>query len=223
MPFKSEDRVKALLWCDRHCCLCGKQCAANIELHHIQPTRKQGRDELNNAIPLCFDCHCVVGHYEEGHPRGSKLSALELERRRDQMYERHTARYVPPVLVELSQSDIDLPKVRFTIKHCANINPVVAFVTLRASGCKKPIDSEYYDGTRGWNLNPLTAICGHFLLPEAALRLEKPSVTIEISLEDALQRPHQLLPFGYSLLPDRTSWYLEPSPEALPARTRLRN
>ncbi|MCH7886137.1 MAG: HNH endonuclease [Planctomycetes bacterium] len=72
MSFSEEDRTNALLWCDRHCCQCKKQCGVNIEVHHIVPEVDGGDDDIENAIPLCFDCHCDVGGYCNKHPIGNK-------------------------------------------------------------------------------------------------------------------------------------------------------
>ena len=33
--FSENDKIKCLLWCNRHCCLCGKACGTNIEIAHI--------------------------------------------------------------------------------------------------------------------------------------------------------------------------------------------
>ena len=38
--FSDDVKLKCLLWSDRHCCLCGKQCGINIEIHHIIPKAK---------------------------------------------------------------------------------------------------------------------------------------------------------------------------------------
>ena len=32
-------------------------------------------DDIDNAIPLCFDCHGAVQHYNDEHPRGTKYKA----------------------------------------------------------------------------------------------------------------------------------------------------
>lgn len=33
--FDEADKLKALLWCDRHCCLCGKAAGIGIEVAHF--------------------------------------------------------------------------------------------------------------------------------------------------------------------------------------------
>ena len=61
--FNEEQKVKVLLWCARHCCLCGKHCGVAIEVAHIE----KGSNDIDNAIPLCFQCHAEVGHYNRSH------------------------------------------------------------------------------------------------------------------------------------------------------------
>ena len=110
--FHEEDKIKVLLWCDRHCCLCGKSTSVGIEIAHLDPKRS----DIDNAIPLCFDCHAAIGHYSEGHPRGRKYSITELSARRDQIYEQYTRHLIPPVHYVLSQASHRLPEVGFHIK-----------------------------------------------------------------------------------------------------------
>jgi len=62
MPFDPAIRTKVLLWSDRHCCLSNKACGVNIEVHHVIPENKKGKSNLDNAIPLCFDCHSEIMH-----------------------------------------------------------------------------------------------------------------------------------------------------------------
>ena len=78
--FKQDVVIKALLWCARHCCLCGKACSTGIEVAHID---REGPGTLDNAIPLCFDCHERTGSYDPKHPRGRRYRPAELRERRE--------------------------------------------------------------------------------------------------------------------------------------------
>lgn len=122
--FSEADKVKALLWCARHCCLCGKAAGVGIEVAHIDPKSSN----LDNAIPLCFDCHAAIGHYNRQHPRGRKYSGRELKARREQVYEQHTRHLVPPVMYLLKQEGRTLPDVGFHISNFGNTYPVKARV-----------------------------------------------------------------------------------------------
>jgi hypothetical protein len=57
-----------------------------MELNHIVQASSGGEWTLDNAIPLCFDCHAEVGHYNVQHPKGLKFTATELKKHRDNWY-----------------------------------------------------------------------------------------------------------------------------------------
>jgi len=54
-----------------------------MEVHHIVQKADGGANDLDNAIVLCFDCHCSAGHYNSRHPRGTKFRPSELRKHRD--------------------------------------------------------------------------------------------------------------------------------------------
>lgn len=218
--FKQQDIGKALLWCGRHCCLCGKRCGAKIEVAHIDP---KGPRTLDNAIPLCFDCHQEIGSYNPKHPRGRSYRPSELRERRDQIYEQHTANLVPPLHYSLAQNNRQLPDVGFTITHLGGPHwvKVRVLVTL-AQGNRQfgPVVSPHYNGKYVWNLNPRFGVSAHFPLPDGmqwgSETAEPIRARIDIRVIDIYERAHDLLPVGYvlSLIPGQ-EWYLEPSEQAL--------
>lgn len=57
-----------------------------MELHHISMKAGGGRDDKDNCIPLCFDCHAEAGHYNSKHPKGIRYSPSELKKHRDEWY-----------------------------------------------------------------------------------------------------------------------------------------
>lgn len=83
MPFSISVREEALVACGRHCCLCHRFVGTKIECHHIQPESEGGKDVLENCIPLCFDCHADVQHYNPLHPKGTRFRPEELRAHRD--------------------------------------------------------------------------------------------------------------------------------------------
>src|SRR3989344_1525412 len=102
--FKSDVKIKCLLWCDRHCCLCRKNCGPDIELAHInRKLTDQTLNEIDNAIPLCYECHAKVGHYNIEEPKGNKYTASELRSRREQVYEEFTRHLVPLINIQVTQ------------------------------------------------------------------------------------------------------------------------
>jgi uncharacterized protein YukE len=78
MGFKRTEANKLLVSCHRRCCVCHRYCGIKIELHHIQPIEDGGDDSIENAIPLCFECHAEVQLYNPTHPRGRKFRPDEL-------------------------------------------------------------------------------------------------------------------------------------------------
>jgi hypothetical protein len=93
MPFPQDVKTTALVACQRCCCICHIQCGVEIECHHIAPESEGGSDDLENCIPLCFNCHAKVGHYNPKHGRGNKFTPEELRQHRDSWFEKvHNSR-----------------------------------------------------------------------------------------------------------------------------------
>jgi hypothetical protein len=55
-----------------------------METDHIKPKGEGGSDDIDNAIPVCFDCHAEIHLYNPAHPRGRKYTEEELRMHRDQ-------------------------------------------------------------------------------------------------------------------------------------------
>ena len=58
MAFNKGEVEKLLADTGRRCCLCGK--LHRVQVHHIVPREDGGGDEIENAIPLCPNCHDEV-------------------------------------------------------------------------------------------------------------------------------------------------------------------
>ncbi len=78
MAFDKSEAAKLLANCHRRCCICHRLCGVKIELHHVEHKGDGGSDSIKNAIPLCFECHAEVNHYNDRHPRGRKFTNEEL-------------------------------------------------------------------------------------------------------------------------------------------------
>ena len=78
MAFKRSEADQLLADCHRRCCICHRFCGVKIELHHIDPSGSGGADSIENAVPVCFECHAEVQLYNDAHPRGRKFHAEEL-------------------------------------------------------------------------------------------------------------------------------------------------
>lgn len=217
--FIKDDRIKVLLWCDRYCCLCGKACGSKIEVHHIIPLGEGGSDDIDNIIPLCFDCHQGVSSYNDRQPLGSKYRAEELKARREQIYERYTRHLVPPVIYGVTQelpngTKRTLPDVGFYVAHLGDSLPVrvkTILDILLAGKSLGPPDKEYYAGNKFWHLNPRFRHGGHFKIPKEAVdSTERLDVRVTVSVIDQYDREHKLLPVGHVFMRDKNAWYFEP-------------
>lgn len=100
VPIPEETRAKLLLWSARHCCFCGKACTTNIEIHHIDGNNSN--NDLDNLIPLCFDCHGELLRYNPAHPKGTPYRFIEIKTRRDQIYNEQTLPYFRQVEIQIS-------------------------------------------------------------------------------------------------------------------------
>ena len=219
--FSDEVKIKALLWCNRHCCLCGKACGTDIEIAHIVPKGKEGANDLDNAIPLCYDCHSEIGKYNREHPRGNKYQPKELKARREQIYEEQTRHLVPPVSYGVTQLLPDgrkrqFPDVGFYLRHFGDSLPVkvkvILDILLAGQSLGHP-DAEYYGGVKLWHLNPRSGHMGHFKIPQEAVdrKTERLDVKATVSILDQYGREHKLLPVGWVYMREGNDWYFEPS------------
>jgi hypothetical protein len=197
-----------------------------IELHHIVPAGDGGPDTEENAMPLCFDCHARVGHYNTSQPRGLKYKETELKKRRDQIYEEHTRHLVPPIAYEVF--DRGLPKVAdlgFRVKNTGNTWPVrlrvIVDVFIDGELLLKPWSDPLYRGLVLWNLNPGHGMNGHVeLVPEAKDPTRKLRVGVHVTVIDIYEREHKLLPVTWAFDYDAKSWWFDPVDPAL-VRERL--
>lgn len=214
--FPTEVKIKALLWCDRHCCLCKKTCGTDIEVAHIDQKLKAGLNKIDNAIPLCYDCHARVGRYNREHPRGNKFSSQELKARREQVYEEFTRHLRPPVSFKVTQNNPlrTLPDIGFEVVNYSDYLSIglKATVEVFLGGKSLGLLPRHYSGTFIWNLNPRVVVGGHALAPnECAESTELLEVKINLVIIDQFERNHELLPFGYVYLREQKDWYFEPS------------
>lgn len=218
--FAEEDKLKCLLWCDRHCCLCGKPSGSNIEIAHIEPRKRSdvtNVDNIDNAIPLCFECHSEIGKYNREHPKGNKYRIRELKSRRDQIYEKFTRHLVPPIVYEVTQhGSRSLPDVGFSLSHQGDSLPIKVLVALeiflanRSLGLAETVNG-LYSGKKYLNINPRGGFRGHFPIPEEAVNTkERLEIRTNVKILDQYEREHHLLPVGWVYMRDQNSWFYEP-------------
>jgi len=58
-----------------------------IETDHIIPEAEGDPDTIDNAIPVCFECHAEIHSYNDKHPRGRKFRPAELRGHKEQWLE----------------------------------------------------------------------------------------------------------------------------------------
>jgi hypothetical protein len=81
MGFPKSESEALLAATGRRCCICG--ILHKVQLHHIIPTEDGGKDDIDNAIPLCPNCHDEV-HGSHASGKTTRLySAAELRRHRE--------------------------------------------------------------------------------------------------------------------------------------------
>ena len=218
IEFTEEDKIKTLLWCDRHCCLCGKQCSTNIVIHHIEQEGTNLSD-IDNAIPLCLECHGKIRSYDPKHPIGTKYKVKEIKTRRDQIYERYTRHLVPPMNIELinivPHKRPTKLKVRTRVTHLSDLNPVKFKIKMRAyvgEEDKGLIKSKYYSGDIVWYFNPKLSVTGSFGIDKEWVESDKPfRIQCNATIIDIYKREHPLFPFCYTYVKDRNTWSYEPT------------
>jgi len=219
-PFSEDNRIRVLLWCNRHCCLCGKACDTDIEVHHIEQEGENVPD-IDNAIPLCFECHGKIRSYNPQHPVGTAYKTREIKARRDQIYEEHTRHLVPPIHFYLTQKRIDgsshsLPFVGFHLQHLGDSLPVHIRVEAKILLGTKDLGlvkhtNGYYDGGVHWNINPRTLFWGGFGIPQEYVDSgEELKIEIRVTVIDQYEREHRLLPQCWRYVKDSNLWNLEP-------------
>jgi len=220
--FSEEDRIKVLLWCDRHCCLCRKACGTNIIIHHIQQ-KGENLSNIDNAIPLCLDCHGKIKSYNKDHAVGIAYKIKEIKARRNQIYEEYTRHLVPPIHFGITQivrneprfPRRNLPDVGFNLSHLGDSLPVKVKVEAKTilGGKELGLIKDrigYYSGKAEWNLNPRTLIFGHFSVPKECVDSTKDlKIEARITIIDQYGREHKYLPQCWTYVRKDNHWFLE--------------
>lgn len=214
--FSEEDRIKILLWCNRHCCLCGKACGTNIVIHHIEQ-EGENLSDIDNAIPLCLDCHGKIRSYDPIHRVGTSYKIKEIKARRDQIYDMFTQHLVPIVnfyVTQLIRDNPTFPRRRF---------PGVGTVLVHAGPLALPVKAKievkhilggkdlgimedpkgYYSGKTEWSLNPGKRTFGNFTARARAIEAR-------VTIIDRYGREHKLLAECWTYVRKDNHWFLEP-------------
>ena len=101
MGFPLKIKQKALTLSARHCSVCHRYKGVRMEVHHLIQEADGGPNTLDNAIPVCFDCHSDAGHFNNRHPKGSKFSIPELRKARDSWYKFVRENSIPEKIISI--------------------------------------------------------------------------------------------------------------------------
>ncbi len=82
--FDRDEVDDLLVRCHRRCCICHRYCGAKIETDHIVPRADGGDDSIENALPVCFDCHAEAHAFNPRHPKGRPFTPNELRGHKEQ-------------------------------------------------------------------------------------------------------------------------------------------
>lgn len=222
--FSEADKIKVLLWCYRHCCLCEKPCTTNIIVHHIEQ-EGENLSDIDNALPLCLECHGKIESYNPKHSVGTKFKVKEIKARRDQIYEKYTRDLVPPLVYYLTPQrnnpvgrNFRLPKVGFVIENHGTFLStkfkVTTKVFLGAKDLKPRVNPRkpYYTGGIKWHLNAGHMFFGSFNVPrECVNSSEDLRVEVQVTAIDQYDKPHEMLPICFTYVREEKFWYLEPT------------
>ncbi|OGD57042.1 hypothetical protein A2V71_00315 [Candidatus Berkelbacteria bacterium RBG_13_40_8] len=212
-----DEKIKRLLWCDRHCCLCRKSCGIDIEFAHL-PGKEKSKD-INDMVPVCSECHTKIGCYNPSHKKGTKYNIEELKARREQIYDTYTRELVPPIYYEITQNITQeikriWPDVGFSITHIGDLFPVkaliVAKIFLRNKFLRNCDKDGYYDGKKFWNLNPRMGYNGHFSIMEPVDKEDRLEIKVYVTIVDQYERSHELLPVSWVYRQEDNCWFTNP-------------
>ena len=132
MAFSPEKVSELLAQCHRRCCICHRFCGVKMETDHIRPQAEGGTDDIDNAIPVCFECHAEIHSYNDKHPRGRKFRPEELSTHKKQWLE-ICAKY-PDALVSASRN-IDVGPVQALVDELEFNGRVAASPGSDVLGC----------------------------------------------------------------------------------------
>lgn len=110
MAFPKNEVEELLVRCHRSCCICHRFCGVKIETDHLVPKAQQGKDDIENAIPVCFNCHAEIHCYNDKHPRGRKFTTDELRQ-----HKAYWLKKCDDMLGECRTSDVEIGPIQALI------------------------------------------------------------------------------------------------------------
>jgi hypothetical protein len=222
--FNKKEKIQRLLWCNRHCCLCEKECGIDIEFAHII---QDGGNDIDNAIVVCSNCHIKIGAYNKKHPKGTSYKTNELKAMREYIYDKYTRHLIAPIPFYITKyldranpklGERKYPDVSFEIINTSSYLPLKLRVILSGYLNGEKVDLKlgkgHYTGHKIWNLNPSFKFHGHFENHNSNLlnlsQEKRIEIRTDLTVIDILGREHNLLPTSYIFDQNEPDWYFEP-------------
>lgn len=132
MPFRRDELDELLTACHRRCCICHRFCGVKIETDHITQAADNGPDTIDNAIPVCFECHAEIHSYNDRHPRGRKFRPEELRMQKEQWLE--VCRSRPEIFINANR-DADVGPLQALIDELEFNATVAQHSSHEVQGC----------------------------------------------------------------------------------------
>jgi len=104
-----------------------------METDHIIPHEEGGKDSIDNAIPVCFECHAEIHSYNDRHPRGRKFLPKELRAHKEQWLKFCGER--PEILITASR-DADVGPLQALIDELTFNEKVASSIGSKKQGCR---------------------------------------------------------------------------------------
>lgn len=105
MGFNQKEVDQLLVECHRRCCICHRDCGVKMEIDHIEQRADSKDDSIENAIPVCFECHAEIHLYNDRHPKGRKFHPDEIRMHKKQWLD--LCKNKPEIFIEpLKKSDV---------------------------------------------------------------------------------------------------------------------
>lgn len=74
MSFSESVKIEVKRKAHYKCCIC--ELSKPLEVHHIVPENQDGQDIVENAAPLCADCHDIYGGNPENGYEKKEISGM---------------------------------------------------------------------------------------------------------------------------------------------------
>lgn len=110
MPFSESTKQEARSKSGYACCICHES-SISIEVHHIIPQENSGSDTIDNAAPLCPNCHSDFGGNPEKVKRVKEMRDWWYKKV-ENMYPANESNLIREMSIDLSNIKEKLPDIK---------------------------------------------------------------------------------------------------------------